>query len=127
MTRYSWPLRFILLLYALCFLGGGFTHARDLWADGFLPYPFAPLWPNIYWTSLTFFDPLAAVLVLWRPRAGLVLAVLIMVSDVAINSYVSYGLPDWGFRSGLDLQLQSLFLGFVLGSCPFLWVRVKEK
>jgi hypothetical protein len=42
-----------------------------------------------------------------------------MLSDVAVNSYVTYGLNL--AASFAPLQLQTLFLGFVFGSIGFLW------
>ena len=85
------------------------------------PYRFAPLPVNVYWTSLAALDLLAAFL-LWRQiSVGLVLTVAIMLSDVAVNSYVTYVLKL--AASFAPLQLQTLFLGFVLGCVGFLWPR----
>src|SRR5262249_33302293 len=75
--------RLLFAIFSLCFLGAAFNHARDIWEGGFLPYRHDPLPFNVYWTSLAFLDALAVVLLWTWPRAGLVLAVLIMVSDVA--------------------------------------------
>jgi hypothetical protein len=98
----------ILLLLAFCLLGAGFGHVIQLWQGGWLPYRFAPVSLNAYWTALTFFDPLAAVLLLWRPRIGLIAALLIISSDVAINFFARFYL---GFHlSTLALALQSTFL-----------------
>lgn len=76
---------------------------------------------NVYWTALAVLDPLAAVLLIRARRAGLALALAIMVSDVAVNSYALYGLglpfAVWA------LQLQTLFFGFLLGAAGFLWEK----
>ena len=76
-----------------------------------------------YWTSLTVFDPLAVFLLIFAPRKGLLLALVIMLSDVAINSGVTYtDLPPASpYAVDYGVQLQTAFLGFVLGSIPFLW------
>ena len=76
-----------------------------------------------YWTSLTVLDPLAVVLLVFAPRKGLLLALAIMLTDVAINSGVTYmDLPPASpYAVGYPVQLQTAFLGFVLGSIPFLW------
>src|SRR5437588_5649604 len=89
--------RVLLAVQALCFLGAALHHAHDLWQGGWLPYQFVPLAVNGFWTALVFVDPLTAALLLWRPRAGVVLALLVMLADVAVNSYVKYGLDryDW--------------------------------
>ncbi len=110
--------RITLLTMVAGFAVGTTTHTLQLIEGGWLPDYSAPLWLNAYWTALTFLDPLAVVLLLTRLRAGLLLAVTIMLSNVAINSYAAYVL-NFGF--GWSLQLQSLFGGFVLGAAGFLW------
>jgi hypothetical protein len=117
--------RVLFAVYAVCFLGAGLNHAHDIWQGGLFPYRDAPPLLNAYWTSLTVLDPLAVLLLYRRPRAGMVLAVLIMVSDVALNSYAVYVLDEsvW-WRAAVTLQVQTLFLGFVAGSVPFAWRRV---
>jgi hypothetical protein len=110
-------------IYTICLLGAGMVHACDIWRGGWLPYRAAPLPMNIYWTSLAFFDPLAAGL-LWRHRrTGLLLTLAIIVSDVAVNSYAIYGLGYSDWLAYGSLQLQTLFLGFVAGTLPYAWRR----
>jgi hypothetical protein len=58
------------LIYAICLLGAGLNHVLDIWQGGWLPYGGAPDAMNAYWTALAVFDPLAAALLLFRPRAG---------------------------------------------------------
>src|SRR5262245_4975067 len=99
--------RVLLAVQALCFLGAALQHARDIWQGGWLPYPFVPLAVNGFWTALVFLDPLAAALLLIRPRAGVVLALLIMLTDVGVNSYVKYGLELYDWRGDVSLQLQT--------------------
>lgn len=108
MVSSPFPLgRPVLLLFSLCLLGAFLGHIIQVWQGGWLPYRFAPLPLNIYWTSLTLLDPLAAVLLLWRPLAGLLLALLIIASDVAVNFFARFYL---GFHLGtFALSLQSLF------------------
>src|SRR5205814_1995052 len=88
---------------------------------GWMPYRSAPDAMNGYWTALAVLDPLAAALLLFRPRAGLVLTAAIIASDVVVNSYGRYGLGYSGWYYELSLQVQTLFLGFVAGSFPFAW------
>ena len=113
--------RFALATLVGGFAIGTFTHSATLIDAGWLPYRSAPLWMNVYWTALTFLDPLAAALLVVRRRVGLILAIAIMVSDVAINSYAAYGMR-LKFIAG-PLQLQTLFGGFLLGAAGFLWRR----
>jgi len=112
----------ILGLLAFCLLGAGLGHVFQLWQGGWLPYRFAPLSLNAYWTALTFLDPIAAILLLWRPRIGLILALLIIISDVAINFFARFYL---GFHlSTLALTLQSFFLVAVVS--VILYVRAHQ-
>ena len=113
--------RFALAVLVTGFAIGTYTHTATLIDGGWLPYRSAPLWMNAYWTALTFLDPLAAALLVVRCRAGLTLALAIMVSDVAINSYAAYDMR-LNFVAG-PLQLQTLFGGFLLGAAGFLWRR----
>ena len=100
--------RSVLLVFAVCLAGACIIHVGDLWQHGWLPYRFAPLPLNVYWTSLTFFDALAAALLLLRPRTGLALALLIIASDVALNLFARFFLRL--HLRPLFLSLQVLFL-----------------
>ncbi len=93
---------------------------------GWLPGP--PL-INAYWASLTALDPLAVILLIHSPRAGLILALAIMLTDVAINSVATFMYWDTDGRYAVDyaVQLQTAFLGFVLGSAIFLWKCLSDK
>lgn len=103
------------------FAVGTLTHTLHLVNIGWIVFDDAPTWMNVYWTTLTAFDPLAAVLLIQRRPVGLALGAAIILSDVAINSYALYGLAlPFGF---LSLQLQSLFCGFLLGAVGLLAVR----
>jgi hypothetical protein len=108
-ARLDWPVR---VLLALCLAAASIVHINDLWQHGWLPYRFAPLPLNVYWTALASLDALAALLLLARLRAGLALTLLIIVSDLALNLLAR-------FYVGLRLQtfalsLQVLFFVAVL-------------
>ena len=109
----------VLTIWFAGLIAGGVTHVFDNIYFGFLPYRFAPGWLNIYWSSLGVLDFLAVIL-LWKKRNwGILLTIAIMISNVAINALALY---SWGVISeSLPLQLQSLFLGFCLGSAYLLW------
>ncbi|MGZ8286724.1 MAG: hypothetical protein ACXW27_13045 [Allosphingosinicella sp.] len=110
----------ILAVYLAAFGAASFFHASDIVRWGLLPYDHAPRPINVFWTSLTLLDPLVIVLlVTGRRRPGLALAALVMIADVAVNSYAFFVLDFWA--SPGSLLMQSAFLGFVLGSLPFLW------
>lgn len=65
----------------------------------------------IYWTSLTFLDPLAAVLLLVKPRVGLALALAIIISDVAHNTWRGW-IVGWDWLNWMYLS-QVAFLIFL--------------
>jgi hypothetical protein len=106
-------LRPVLVALAACLIGACIIHISDIWRHGWLPYRFAPLALNVYWTSLAFFDALAALLLLVSSRIGLLLALLIITSDVALNLFARFGL---GLHlRPLALWLQIVFLFAVTG------------
>lgn len=73
---------------------------------------------RLYWSSLTLLDPLAAVLMFIRPRQGLVLALVIIVSDVAHNSWMlhsSSSAPNWAY------WCQVAFLVFLSATIRAAW------
>ncbi|WP_210357435.1 hypothetical protein [Sphingomonas beigongshangi] len=108
-------------LYVICFGAGAFNHARDFLARGSRPYAFLPLPLELFWSALLPLD-LAVIILLscGCRRTGLTLAAAIMLVDVTANSHA---VRSYGWDVGAALQLQTLFLGFVLGSLPFLWPR----
>jgi hypothetical protein len=113
--------RWVVIIYAFCLTGAGLNHACDIINGGWLPYRSVCTALNWYWTSLTVVDLLAATLLFIQPKAGLLLTLAIIVSDVGINSYVRYSVIPGGWYGEVSLQLQTLFLGFVLGSFPCLF------
>ncbi len=84
-------------------------------------YGGAHLLTRIYWTSLTFFDPLAALLLFLRPHAGLVLTVAIITSDVLHNTLV--GVPS---LNAMYLS-QVVFLLFVASTIYVAWRGVSSE
>jgi hypothetical protein len=111
------------VVYATCLLGAGLNHCGDIWRGGWLPYRASPLFMNWYWSSLAAIDLIAAILLFLCPRVGALLTLTIIVSDVGVNSYAVYGLGYNSWLSFLSLQLQTAFLGFVLGSFSIVWRR----
>ena len=93
----------------------------DIARGGLLPYRYAPMPINVFWTCLAVLDFVAIYLLWTRRNLGLVTVLGIMVADVSVNSYAMYVLGI--FPSFFPRQLQSLFLGLVLGCIAFLWLR----
>ena len=112
--------RVALAVYVVCFGVGAVNHARDFLTYGWRPYDWGPLLFEVFWSLLIVFDSLVIALIIFgRRRLGLSLAVFTMVTDVAVNAYAWKFLDFEGFASAVPLQ--TAFLGFVLGSAPFLW------
>jgi len=121
-SRSEARVRVVLGLYIACFGVGACNHARDFISYGWRPYHWGFPLLEIFWTSLIFLDALAIATLLSRfRRSGLLLAAAIMMADVAANTYALVALDIRAF--GLAVPLQAIFLGFVLGSLPFLWPR----
>ncbi len=110
----------IRLLFAVCLLGATYNHVRaDLDCGLLCSYGFnAPLPSRLYWASLTVLDPLAAALLFVRPRAGLVLTVAIIASDVAHNTYYVVSAGQWANPFYLS---QVGFLVLVAATAPCAW------
>jgi len=110
----------VVRLYVVGFGIGAFNHARDFLTYGWRPYDWGPLLLEVFWTSLVLLDSLAIVMLLSRfRRSGLLMAAGIMIADVTANTYalVVLNIPEFG----LAVPLQATFLGFILGSLPFVW------
>jgi hypothetical protein len=119
-----WVRRAVWSIWIAAFGLGTYTHLWWVLHAGFMPDRQAPLWANLYWTSLTVLDPLAILLiVLGRARAAIVLGLCIMISNVIINSWASFGLNLSGYE--VSLPMQTAFFGFVAGSALYLWPRAK--
>ncbi|NAZ82106.1 hypothetical protein GTR02_09780 [Kineococcus sp. R8] len=75
---------------------GGLQHLLDFLIAGWAPYAYAPDWLAAYWSALLLLDPLGAVLIARRHRAGLLLAPTILLTDAAANGYAIYVLELGG-------------------------------
>jgi hypothetical protein len=83
----------------LGYLVGTTTHIADLVLGGDEPYAGFPAVVRVFWVSLTLVDPLTAVLLVLRRRPGIVLGVVVILVDLAVNWTVfatSDGLAPFG-------------------------------
>ena len=111
MTGLLWPAR----VAALCFAVAGLRHGLDVLRGGWLPYHFAPLPINAFWTSLVLWDAVAAAL-LWRwPRLGLPFGVGVMLVDVGVNGWLAGQQGIVGQLGVWTLVAQAAFLGLLVG------------
>lgn len=99
------------------------VHLVQLIGSGFDPYPLAPGWLAAYFVSLTLLDPLAAVLLLQRRRAGLILGCAVLLTDAGANAYANYVLDVRpGITAGRVGQAVITLLALVLcAAAPRLW------
>jgi hypothetical protein len=106
------------LFWALCLAGATYEHLQPLIAHGWgYQFPGIPPASMVFWKTLTFLDPLAIILIFILPRAGILLLLAIMLSDVAHNAWIL------AFHGGAasNLILQAIFLVIVLITAPFVW------
>lgn len=116
----------VLAAYIFFFSIGAVTHALDFLRLGWRPYQGPPILLEAFWTSLVVLDlAVVVLLVSGARRAGIVLALAVMVCDVFANNYATFGLGYDGFA--VALPLQAAVLGFVLGSMGFLWRTARRK
>lgn len=101
-------------------------HARDIAAGGWLPYRSAPMALNLYWTSLAVLDPATVILLLRRPRTGLYLALAVMISDVAVNSWAALTVFQDRFWMPA-LWLHIAFLALIVGCLPWLYSALERE
>lgn len=100
---------------------GTAVHIVQLAVGGRDPYPWAPWWLALYFVSLTFLDALAAALLALRFRAGLVLAVTVLVTDAFANGYAVYGLDTGGTAARVGQAVVSAIALASLLVAPRLW------
>ena len=112
----------VVLAYVIAFAVATVCHLFDIARGGWLPYTKYALALNVFWTSLTFLDPLAIVLLLKRRRAGLCLALAIITVDVAVN--LAVGLRElvpsgrftfWGLATQIPVGV------FMWWTAPSVW------
>lgn len=108
----------IRLVYAICLAGASYNHARIVLDHGMAwNYGGLPAFVCVFWTALTFIDPLALILLMTKPIPGLALTAAIIVCDVVINAWV-------GMTYGFDIAsfaAQALFLVFVMSTVGKAW------
>jgi hypothetical protein len=114
--------RIIVSLWVCAFIVGTGSHVLEIVQGGWLPYRRYALGLNLFWTALTFADPLAALLLIFRRRAGVYVALSIISIDVAVNSAVGVGefvtsgqFTFWGLYTQVPVGV------FMWTTAPMLW------
>ena len=112
-------------VYALCLFGATVNHVRAIHARGWLPAGL-PAGTAVYWGSLTFLDPFAAILLFVRPRLGVALTAAIITTDVLHNVWFRAAHPVTGslmhdFSGDPFIMSQMAFWFFVALTAPIVW------
>ena len=108
----------ILAIWIIGFLIGTTSHLLDLAAGGLRTYAEFPTALRLFWVSLTILDPVTAALLALRCRAGIVLALVVILTDITVNWTVFLtiaGNPLFGVVN------QTLFAIILLTTAPILW------
>ena len=116
----------ILYIYIICFLAGSIKHLGDIVQGGMFPYKGIPFLFNLFLTSLTLFDLAVIVLLVMVPFYGVILANLIMVSDLLVDFYVGYSYWNTSLSTNKSLQLLVAFGLFVFTSGPLIIIWLKK-
>lgn len=107
------------ILWVIGFLIGTTTHTADLILGGVDVYGGFPPGVRLFWVTLTVLDPITAVLIILRRRAGIVLGIAVIVADIAVNWSVFVLL---GGLSWFGVINQSLFAVLILATARPLWI-----
>lgn len=124
-SKTSQTRRAFAVIFACGFAIGSLNHARDILQGGLLPYRTVPILVNAFWTALCPLDLALAVLVWIRMRTAIAAGIVVLLADVGVNSWLAYfsGLHVASFE---PLQVQTMFLGFVLGGALFCLRRERD-
>ena len=123
MTR---PARAVAVVVCAALSYGFVLHVADLAVRGLRgAYAGMPLWLAVYYTSLTVLDPLAAVLLALRTRAGIVLAALVAGTDALLNAYANLVLvpPDQATTGLVGAGVVGALAVATVLAAPWLWPR----
>jgi hypothetical protein len=114
-------------IWAACLLIGGLNHARTLLQHGlFWNYGGANPISAAYRTSLTFLDPLVAVLLFIRPKVGIPATAVLIVTNVIHNVAVTAHFAPAGeflTRASHPITLSQIgFMVFVVATVRVAWL-----
>ncbi|KQQ01491.1 hypothetical protein ASG06_13650 [Rathayibacter sp. Leaf185] len=109
----------IRLMWVLGFLIGTTTHTADLIIGGPNAYSAFPLGVRLFWMTLTILDPITAALIVFRRRSGIVLGIVVITADIAVNWTV---FATVGGLSSFGVISQSLFAVLLVVTVRRLWV-----
>ena len=111
----------VLVIQSVAMFMGASSHVAWAIENGFLSEKYnANFGSMMFWDSLTFLDPLAAILLILKPKTGLTLTAIIIAVDVLHNNIFyfeelyqsSIGLGEWFIKYWMILG-QIVFAIFV--------------
>jgi len=115
--------RIILIFQSICMLSAAGTHILWIMQNGFFSLRNnIPIVSVVFWDSLTLIDITAALLLLIRPKAGMVLTMFVIIIDVIHNNIIVFlsgqhinniGLELWAVKYWM-LVAQIFFMIFVV-------------
>ncbi len=116
-TQIPNPTKAILITQSVAMLMGASTHLIWVVQNGFLSDKYnAPLLSSVFWDSLTFLDPLAAILLIAKPIKGLYLTLVIITLDIIHNNVYYF---DEFYMSGIGVGEWVLRYWMILGQLIF--------
>lgn len=128
--------RVILTIQVICMLIGGSTHIKWIWENGiFSEQQDTLLFSTIFWDSLTFLDIVAAILLIYRPKDGVLLTLAIITIDVIHNNLIvlldnqhinELGFKMWATKYWM-LVGQLLFMTFVYATIKSTLIEINIK
>ncbi|MFJ3953700.1 hypothetical protein ACIPXV_27310 [Streptomyces libani] len=120
-----WAVALIVVYVVVLVVVGATSHVVDILRSGVHPYPWAPQWLNLFWSSLAILDSLAAAFLVCGKRAGVDLTCGIMATDLAANWYAAYGIQHTTLPTQPGLQRLTSFALLVLITGPFVRSRLR--
>ncbi|MFT5860869.1 MAG: hypothetical protein ACI865_002985 [Flavobacteriaceae bacterium] len=133
-TQLAKSVRITLIIQSISMLMGASTHITWGIKNGFLSEHYhASIGTALFWDSLTFLDPLAALLLIIRSKSGLLLTTFIIIVDVLHNNlfyadelyFTPIPIGTWLATYWMILG-QMIFLLFVLVTLKRNWRAVNE-
>ena len=110
--------RVVQVVWIAGFLIGTTTHVFDLIIGGADTYMAFPIGVRVFWMSLTLCDPLIVALLLFRRRAGVLIGLVVILADIAVNWTVFLTI---GGLSLFGVVNQAAFAIFLVATARLLW------
>jgi hypothetical protein len=111
-------MRVVQIVWIVGFLIGTSSHITDLVQYGTQAYAEHPIVVRLFWTSLTIIDPLTALLLVLRQRAGIILAIVVILADIVVNWTVFAVVDGTPLFGAVD---QTVLAAFIVVTARMMW------